>query len=123
MCVLQSHKSIGDFLAMFKGHCKSFLPHHERAKWQDEGSAHMRRNIHKYGTVYNPSTERWEPASNELGFCFMTVEDFSNSYTHAPKYEHAGRCGCGLVPRFKHLVSGFSIKSQLHYTLVSYMCH
>lgn len=75
---------------MTNKHIASFFPHHERAKWQDEDSDFMRRNIHKIGTTLNPETGRYE-CDPELGFCSMSVEDFSNSYTHAPKFEHAGR--------------------------------
>ena len=87
---VKTHGRIEEFLEMCDSHCTTFFPHHERAKWQDEDSAFMRRNIHKFGMVYNEGTGAYGQ-DGDLGYCLFSVEDFSNSYTHAPKYEHAGR--------------------------------
>ena len=87
---MKARLSIDEYLQMVRSHCESFFPHHERAKWQDEDSDFMRKNIHKIGTELNEDTGLYE-CDPELGFCFMSNEDFSQSYTHAPKYEHAGR--------------------------------
>lgn len=94
--IVQAHDPIDEFLSKFETCCESFMPHHEHAKWQDEGSEFMRNNIHRFGTTHNPTTGRYE-ADPELGFCYMTVEDFSNSYTHAPRFEHMGRFFHGVT--------------------------
>ena len=77
---VKARLSIDEYLGMVRSHCESFFPHHERAKWQDEDSDFMRKNIHKIGTELNEATGLYE-CDLELGFCFMSNEDFSQIYT------------------------------------------
>ena len=81
---------IGEFLQCLKKNFSSFMPHHERAKWQDEDAMWLKKHIHEMGCEYYAEADRWIP-DPVLGYCFYTTADFSNAYTHAPKYEHAGR--------------------------------
>jgi len=59
----------------------TFFGHHDRAKWQDDD----------WGVAWNDPTLFGKELSSQQGFVIAAVEDFSQSYTHRPKREHAGR--------------------------------
>ena len=74
---------IADFMAAYDKHIRFFFQHHDRAKWQDDDWNVAWTNPGLFGgaTAENINT----------GWCIAGVEDFSQSYTHRPKREHAGR--------------------------------
>ena len=73
--------SIQVFLEAFKACMGTFFGHHDRAKWQDDD----------WGVAWNDPTLFGKELSSQQGFVIAAVEDFSQSYTHRPKREHAGR--------------------------------
>lgn len=69
------------FLEAFKICMGTFFSHHERAKWQDDD----------WGVAWNDPSLFGRELSAEQGHVVAAVEDFSQSYTHRPRREHAGR--------------------------------
>jgi len=73
--------SIDIFLEAFEACMGTFFGHHDRAKWQDDD----------WAVAWNNPTLFGRELSHEQGYVIAAVEDFSQSYTHRPKREHAGR--------------------------------
>jgi len=73
--------SIEVFLEAFKTCMGTFFQHHERAKWQDDD----------WSVAWNNPALFGKELTADQGYVISAVEDFSQSYTHRPKREHAGR--------------------------------
>ena len=78
---VENTTSIVEFLADFATCMSTFFSHHDRAKWQDDDWGVAWDNPLLFGKSLRSST----------GWVIASVEDFSMSYTHRPKREHAGR--------------------------------
>ena len=74
---VQTQVSIEDFLIRFDEYIKDFLPHNERAKWEDDDWNYLWDHIHEY-----EKDGKW---------AFATVQDFSESYHHKHKNEHSSQ--------------------------------
>ena len=74
---VQTQVSIEDFLIRFDEYIKDFLPHNERAKWEDDDWNYLWDHIHEY-----EKDGKW---------AFATVQDYSESYHHKHKNEHSSQ--------------------------------
>ena len=78
---IETTTSITEFLTAFENCMRTFFTHHDRAKWQDDDWSVAWENPLLFGSSLRSSN----------GWVVASVEDFSMSYTHRPKREHAGR--------------------------------